>query len=123
MFCHQRFAGVFWRSCCGRQKPRNPYKFNTEIPKVALLKKELPFQNCHFLISFLKFSNCANYIDPSPYQHVPTVPQGSIQTLDLSVVTFIMDSLADREGFTNSQFERCKKSFEHFDVNGSFGLE
>ena len=35
----------------------------------------------------------------------------------------MMDALADREGFTNSQFERCKKSFEHFDVNGSFGLE
>lgn len=118
MFCHQRFADVFWRSCCGRRNPRNPYKFNTEIPKVALLKKELPFQNWHVFVSFLNFQ-----IDPSPYQHVPTVPQGSIQTLDLSVVTFIMDALADREGFTNSQFERCKKSFEHFDVNGSFGLE
>jgi len=53
------------------------------------------------------------------------IPQknGSIQTLDLSVVTFIMDALADREGFTNSQFERCKKSFEHFDVNGNGLLE
>ena len=45
-------------------------------------------------------------------------PRGGARTVDLSVVTFIMDALADREGFTNSQFERCKKSFEHFDVNG-----
>lgn len=49
--------------------------------------------------------------------------KGVAKTLDLSVVTFIMDALADREGFTNSQFERCKKSFEHFDVNGNGRLE
>lgn len=49
--------------------------------------------------------------------------KGGARTVDLSVVTFIMDALADREGFTNSQFERCKKSFEHFDVNGNGRLE
>ena len=63
------------------------------------------------------YKNHHNFGTKSPiFGHIPCL--GVAKTLDLSVVTFIMDALADRDGFTNSQFERCKKSFEHFDVNG-----
>ena len=74
-------------------------------PLIPLANHHHPYKNHH------------NFGTKSPiFGHIPCL--GVAKTLDLSVVTFIMDALADREGFTNSQFERCKKSFEHFDVNG-----